>query len=65
MKTGIGTIAAVEVQCPNCREYVTGQNGSHLLAENDSSGLKAGQVVACDSCGTRFRLPALLAKVGR
>lgn len=60
IRTGIGYVAAVEVQCPECFEFVGGDNGSHMLGPD--SGREAGQVVECDGCGTKFRLPAVLAK---
>lgn len=60
IKAGIGYVAAVEVQCPDCFEFVSGENGSHLLGPD--SGREAGQVVECDGCGARVRLPAVLAK---
>jgi ribosomal protein S27E len=64
MKTGIGYVAAVEVQCPHCGEFVTAENGSFLFCEHRNVG-QAGQVVECDSCGKSLRLPALLGKTRR
>lgn len=60
-RAGIGYVAAVEVQCPTCFEFIAGRNGSHLIGPD--SDLAAGQVVACDGCGGRVRMPALLARV--
>lgn len=61
MKIGIAYVAAVEVQCPDCFEFIAGENGSHLLGPD--SGLEAGQVVECYGCGAKVRLPSVLAKV--
>jgi ribosomal protein S27E len=61
IKTGIGYVAAVEVQCPDCFEFIAGENGSHLLGPD--SGRTAGQVVECDGCGAQVRMPTVLAKV--
>lgn len=60
MKTGIGHVRMVEVQCPHCGEYIScKQTGSHLL--NQDSGYRAGEVVECDGCGASFKVPALVA----
>ena len=45
MKKGKTYLACVWVECPYCGGDVSGENGSLLIAVNDSGKLK------CDDCG--------------
>lgn len=68
MKTGTAMIEAVAVFCPECNEAFDGtRNGSTMICVMDTSGdgLRGGQAVECRVCGTKFRLPSIVSRVGR
>lgn len=69
MKRGQAQIEVISVFCPHCREAWFGaKNGSSLIdvfSLESESGLKPGQVVECEACKQKFKLPRLLASLGR
>lgn len=65
MKTGIAMIEVVSVSCPECQECWFGAYDGSSMITNDASEPKAGQVVECDTCGSKFRLPSILKKIGQ
>ncbi len=56
MARPIVTIAAVDVQCPKCHEFVAGPGGSLYLTADE---YVPGTEIACDCCGTVVTLPPL------
>jgi hypothetical protein len=51
------TVAAVDVQCPNCQEFISEPySGSKFFDINE---YHAGSVLECDFCHASVKLPAL------
>jgi ribosomal protein S27E len=53
----IVTVAAVDVQCPECQEFVASPASGALFFE--ANEYRPGTEIDCDACGTRVVLPAL------
>jgi hypothetical protein len=54
-KRPIYTAAAVELQCPDCHEFIENQrDGSHLWTREDFQ--PQWETVTCGCCGTRVQV---------
>lgn len=65
IKTASVMIEGASLWC-ECGQFVSDpESGSSIIAANAYTGmLKPGQVVECEACGQKLRLPAVLGRLG-
>lgn len=67
MKTATITIHIIGIECPLCGEsHAAERTGTfdHDGSSLSEDGLRAGKAIKCGECGERFRLPAIISRVG-
>lgn len=63
-KAGLAQIEAVTVFCPECTEPYEWPTGSTITTSGENIEARAGQTVQCFYCKAKFKLPAIINRIG-
>jgi len=67
MKKALAQIQAISLFCPECGEAHYDREDHDWTAASITGGYRwrGGTIVSCESCGKKFRMPAIIDQIGQ